>query len=274
VTRTGSERPESFLRRLVKLSVLHHLVRVFRVQALVHGLLTRFPLVRTLPRSGGRYRVQHLESFVMADEIFGARCYADAFEPAAVRSFIDVGCNVGYFVCFAADVTRNRVIVGLAVDASPAMVEETRWHVDINGLTRVAVAAGVVGFGPEVEEVTFFAAASNVASSAQPRQNPRVPEKGMRVETRLPTIQLLSAWREHAGEMPVDLLKIDVEGSELDVIRTNSELLGITRAVVLEWHNWVVKLEDVQLALGPHGFHLSRIISEDEDAGVGLFVRR
>jgi hypothetical protein len=112
-----------------------------------------------------------------------------------------------------------------------------------------------------------------VASSAQPRQNPRVPEKGQLIERRVPAIQLAATWKAHAGEMPVDLLKIDVEGSELDLIRNNAELLAITRSIVLEWHKWVVALPDVEAALAGHGFRLGSVISEDQDAGVGFFVR-
>jgi FkbM family methyltransferase len=263
----------SLIARLRQLKVLHHAIRAFRVQRVVHAVLTRVPIVRRLAGSGVRYRIQHLESFVMADEIFGARCYAEPFARKPVQSFIDVGSNVGYFVCFAAEATGSRDIVGLAVDANAEMVEETRWHVETNALHRVRVAHGAAGFGPEVSEVTFFVAASNVASSAQPHQNPQVPEKGRLVETRVPTIQLASAWRAHAGDAPVDLLKIDVEGSELELIRNSAELLRITSSIVLEWHKWVVSLSEVEAALEPHGFHLGVIISEDRDAGVGLFVR-
>ena len=73
--------------------------------------------------------------------------------------------------------------------------------------------------------------------------------------------------------MPVDVLKIDIEGSELDAIATNSELLKITSSVVLEWHKWVVSLDQVKLALRSHGFHLRTIINEDHNTGLGLFVR-
>jgi FkbM family methyltransferase len=263
----------SIVASLRRLNILHHAIRVLRIQRVAHAVLARFPVTRRLP-SGVKYRLQHLESFVMADEIFGARCYAEPFAHGPVRSFIDIGSNVGYFVCFAAESAGDRDVIGLAVDANAEMVEETRWHIEANGLKRVHATVGAAGFGPDVSEVTFFVAASNVASSAQPRQNPRVPEKGKVIERRVPAIQLASAWRAHAGDTPVDLLKIDVEGSELELIRNNAELLGITRSIVLEWHKWVVTLPEVEAALGPHGFRLGTVISEDQDAGVGFFVRR
>jgi FkbM family methyltransferase len=273
MTSLAPERPDSLIRRLLRHNALHHAIRVMRVQQIVRGLLTRLPIVRRLPGNGIRYRLQHLESFVMADEIFAARCYGPAFNGPPIRSFIDVGCNVGYFVCFAAEATGNRGIVGLAVDGSGEMARETRWHVDANDLKRVKVLEGVAGFAPEVREVTFFVSASNVASSAQPRANPRVPVKGKTVEKRVPTVQLLEAWQSHAGDAPVDLLKIDVEGSELELIRHNAPLLAITRSIVIEWHRWVVQRSDVEAALAPHGFRLEQVMSEDADAGVGYFVR-
>jgi FkbM family methyltransferase len=267
------ESAESLLRRLVRQRFLHHLIRVFRIQALVRLALTVRPVVRRLPRTGIQYRIRHLESLVMADEIFRANCYAAAFEGRDVKTFIDAGCNVGFFACYAAEQAGGRDIIGLMVDASPDMVEESRWHISANGLTRVRAVQGAIGFPADVHEVTFFMAASNVASSAQPRQNPRVPAKGDLVESRVPTIQLIDAWRQHAGDAAIDLLKLDVEGSEIDAIRTNGALLKITRAVVLEWHKWVVTIDQVTTTLAEHGFQLERVISEDEDAGLAFFVR-
>lgn len=263
----------SLVRRLVRQKFLHHLIRVFRIQSLFRVALRARPIVRRLPRTGIRYRIRHLESIVMADEIFGAECYAAAFDGRDVMTFIDAGCNVGFFACYAAERAGRRDVVGLMVDAAPDMVEESRWHIEANGLSRVRAVQGAIGFPPDVREVTFFVAASNVASSAQPRQNPRVPAKGELVESRVPTIQLLDAWRAHAGDAMVDLLKLDVEGSEIEALRTNAALLEITRAVVLEWHKWVVALDEVKGVLTTRGFRLDRVISEDEDAGLAFFVR-
>jgi FkbM family methyltransferase len=272
-TTAAGEGSESLVRRLVRQRFLHHVIRVFRIQAIVRLALTVRPVIRRLPRTGVRYRIRHLESLVMADEIFRANCYAAAFDGRDVKTFIDAGCNVGFFACYAAERAGGRDVAGLMVDASPDMVEESRWHISANGLTNVRAVQGAIGFPPDVREVTFFVAASNVASSAQPRQNPRVPAKGETLESRVPTIQLIDAWRDHAGNACVDLLKLDVEGSEIEAIRTNAALLKVTRAVVLEWHKWVVTIDQVTAALAEHGFHLERVISEDEDAGLAFFVR-
>jgi FkbM family methyltransferase len=269
----GVSASNSLVRRLVKHRWLHHVIRVFRVQAMVNGVLSFKPLVRRTPKLGIRYRIRYLEGGVVADEIFAAQGYAPAFAGRAVRSFIDLGCNVGYFCCFAAEATQSRDLVGLAVDANRAMVAETRWHLAENQLDRVRAVHGVVGLEPGVKEATFFVAASNVASSAQPHQNPLVPQKGkLRAEV-VPAVDLLALWKEQAGDMRVDLLKIDVEGSELDVIRNSAGLLAITEALVIEWHKWVVTQSAVEAALALHGFRLTQLVSDDENAGVGVFAR-
>jgi FkbM family methyltransferase len=266
----GADR--TLLQRLVGIGALHHIIRALRVQDAVEGLLTVRPVVRELP-SGIRYRIRHLESFVVADEIFRREGYQRAFAGEAIETFVDLGCNVGYFPCYAAEVTARRDLIGLAIDANSEMVSETRWHAEANGLTRTAVRFGAVGFPADVEEVTFYLAKSNVASSAQPNQNPLVPQKGSLRPVKVPTIDLMRAWREHAGDRGIDLLKIDVEGCELDVIQTIGDVLEITRSLVIEWHKWVVTRDRVEQALTPHGLTLDSLIGEDEHAGVAVFRR-
>lgn len=263
----------TWIQKLTRVPALHHAIRVMRVQSVVRGVLGLRPIVRKLP-SGIRYRVRHLESMVLADEIFRREIYRRALEGRKVETFVDLGCNVGYFPCYVAHFTGRRDVVGLAVDGNEAMVRETQWHVDYNGLSKVACHHGAVGFPKDVKEVDFYLAASNVASSAQPKQNPLVPEKGKLRKVRVPTVDLAEAWQRHAGDREIDVLKIDVEGSECDVLRTIPDVLKKTRAVVVEWHKWITTGNALEDVLGPLGFEREVLISEDEHAGVAVFVRK
>ena len=77
-----------------------------------------------------------------------------------------------------------------------------------------------------------------------------------------------------AGERRIDLLKVDVEGFELELIRNSTELLALTDRLVLEWHKWVTTLDEVDGLLAARGLVRSSIITEDEHAGVAVYDRK
>ncbi len=263
----------SLLRWLVERPTVHRVIALFRLQALTKAALSVRAVHRRTPKLGLEYRIRYLESFVIADEIFRRQTYEAAFAGIDVRTFIDLGSNVGFFSCYAAERTGKKDLVGLVVDANPTMAEESRWHMEHNGLSGSKVRQGLVGYPKETTEATFYLNASNVASSAQPNENPNVPAKGKTVKVVVPTLDLLAAWKEHAGDRRIDLLKVDVEGFEAQVLETIGEVLDLTDSVVIEWHRWVATREEVASILEARGFAMSQLIGEDIHAGIGVFRR-
>lgn len=252
---------------------VHHALRVLRLQSIARAGLSLRPIVRRLPGTGLQYRVRHLESLLLADEIFKRGVYEDAFAGIEIRTFVDLGSNVGYFPVFAAQRTGHRDLVGLAVDADESMARETSWHAEHNRLTRTTVVHGLVGYPKDQKSATFYVNASNVASSAQPIENPNVPSKGKTRKTTVPTVDLLTEWRKVGGDSRISLLKIDVEGFEVQVLGTIAAVLDLTDSIVIEWHRWVTSKEEIEKILLPHGFHLAKVIHEDIHAGIGVFRR-
>jgi hypothetical protein len=72
----------------------------------------------------------------------------------------------------------------------------------------------------------------------------------------------------------VDLLKIDIEGAEMDFLRSHSLFLERVDAIVIEWHNWITSLPGVRRLLEQRGFLLQNLYNEDQHAGTALFSRR
>jgi FkbM family methyltransferase len=264
---------KSLLRWLADRPAVHHAIALFRLQALTKAVLSVRPVMRRTEKLGIEYRIQYLESFMIADEIFRRGTYDAAFEGIDVETFIDLGSNVGFFACYAAERMGRKDLIGLSVDANVKMADETRWHIDHNRLSRTTAVHGLVGYPKETKEATFYINASNVASSAQPNENPNVPAKGKTVAITVPTVDLLTAWKERAGDRRVDLLKVDVEGFEAPVLRTIGDVLELTDNVVIEWHRWVATREEVASILKSHGFEFRHLIGEDIHAGVGVFSR-
>ena len=256
---------------LMDQSIVHKAIRVLRLQQVATKVLAFRPIKRRLARSGCEYRVRFLESLLAADEIFAREIYRQAFEGRDIRTFIDVGANVGFFTVFAADFTGMRDLVGLSVDANSTMTDEVRWHVDHNGLTRTRVVTGVAGYPPGTKTATFFVNASNLASSPRPALNPGVPSKGNSVPQTLPAVDVVAEWKATAGDRRVDLLKIDVEGFECDLIRNSPELCSLADRIVLEWHKWVTSLDELDGLLEAHGFVRRSVVGEDEHAGIAIF---
>ncbi len=263
----------TLLTRLAGVPLVHKAIRVLRVQQVVATALGVRPLKKRLKKTGCEYRVRFLESMLMADEIFKREIYRAAFEDREIGTFVDIGSNVGYFTVYAAEYTGKKDLLGLAVDAAEKMSDEVQWHVDHNSLSGTKVRTGVAGYPPGVTTATFFVNPSNVASSAQPTLNPDVPSKGESVPVTVPAVDVAAEWKAMAGARRIDLLKVDVEGFELDLIRNSTELLALTDRLVLEWHKWVTTLDEVDGLLAARGLVRRTIITEDEHAGVAVYDR-
>jgi FkbM family methyltransferase len=248
----------------------HRAIKALKLVELASKVLSIRPLRRTLP-GGSQYRVRYGESLLMADEIFGRGVYKDPFEGRTVRTFVDLGSNVGYFTCYAAD-RIGRDAIGLAVDANPKMADETKWHVTQNGWARVKGLWSVVGYPADKGEAPFFLNPSNISGSATVL-NPNIPAKGAQTEISVPTVDLDKAWRDHAGDLPVDVLKVDVEGFEVKVLEMIPELLKRTNAVVLEWHKWITPRDPVDEVLGRAGLVFVKVVTEDPHCGVAFYER-
>jgi FkbM family methyltransferase len=261
----------TILARLAGISLLHKFIRILRVQKFVALILTVLPIKRRLKQSGCEYRIRFLESILMADEIFTREVYRTAFENRTIRTFIDIGANVGYFTLYAAERIGNRTFTALAIDADARMADEVRWHVATNQLTGTQVRTGVAGYPPEIKAATFYVNPPNVASSAQPILNPNVPSKGDSVAVTVPAVDVGAEWKAIARGQRIDLLKVDIEGFELEFIRNSTELLSLTNRIVLEWHKWVTSLDEVDVLLGQHGFARTAIVTQDQHTGVAVF---
>jgi FkbM family methyltransferase len=248
----------------------HKTIKALRIRELATKLLGVRPIKRRL-RGGTQYRVRYVESLLMADEIFNRGVYGDPFVGRSVKTFVDLGCNVGYFTCFASD-RIGRDAIGLSVDANPKMAAETKWHIEHNGWSRVRGVWSVVGYPNDQTEGAFFLNPSNISGSATVL-NPNIPPKGAQTEIKVPTIDLNKAWIDHAGDARVDVMKVDVEGFEVKVLETIPELLKRTDAVVLEWHKWITPREPVDDVLGRAGLKFVKIVTQDPHCGVAFYLR-
>lgn len=137
---------------------------------------------------------------------------------------IDCGANVGLSVLyFKLQYPRARV---LAFEPSPATCALLRRNVESNQLRDVCVEQAAVGAAAG-ELLLHSAAPGSLRASTSPA---RAGGQQSTVE-----VVPLSAWMD----APVDLLKLDVEGAELDVLSElhRSGALGRVSRIAMEYHH-------------------------------------
>ena len=75
------------------------------------------------------------------------------------------------------------------------------------------------------------------------------PWKGAQTEIMLTTVDLDRAWRDHAGDAPADVMKVDVEDK------------------------WITPREPVDEVLGRAGLRFVKVVTEDPHCGVAFYLR-
>jgi FkbM family methyltransferase len=261
------------VQRLDQLPGFHLLVRWLKVRQLAACFLRGFPITKTLPGSGVRYRHRYLETFFLADEFFTRNAYSRAIDSKNTRTFADLGCNAGLFAALLAHETGRSDLQGLMVDANLKMVEETRWLLSANKLGDIVPLHGLVGATGTGEEAEFYLLPSNLGSSQYPVYEPGKPVKGEWKRTTVPRIDLEATWRKHFGDLRCHLLKVDIEGSEGTLLKTETEFLCRVDLLVLEWHKWIVSRASIEESLRRQGFALAEVLEESETTGIACYNR-
>ena len=258
--------------KLSRSAFLRRLVQVLRVHKLGNWWLRRFPLVRRLPGSGVTYRATRLESIPLAVEMFEKRdLYDAALLPQNFTTFADLGCNVGYFTCWLAHLARGRQLKGIMLDANPAAVQEAAWHAQANGWKEVFGLHGIVGESGMDGAVDFFLYESNICSTSQLPDIEAMGLKGKWTKISVPCLNLEEHWRKHFGDTRCHVLKVDIEGSELNFLKAEQSFLKLVDSIVLEWHKWRVSLDELKAFLTTRGFSLVKVLEENEQMGTGYF---
>lgn len=128
------------------------------------------------------------------------------------QTFIDVGANVGTYSLMAASLVgpTGRVLAFEPVPATRARLER---NVALNDVPRLEIIAKALGAEPGTTVL-------HVASGASGLSSRYTQSDGNRVEVETATLD-----NELAGAAAPALIKIDVEGMELEVMRGARELL-------------------------------------------------
>ncbi len=211
-------------------------------------------------------------------EIFARRCYAlDGF--VALRdgaTVVDAGAHVGLFALWCAHECALEAIH--CFEPMPAQFGALRANCRLHGLSPGVARLRRVALGaaPGAAEFTYYPRMPSNSTRA-PREKRALQAGVMRAArferaraVRCEVVRLGDALRGARVEA-VDLLKVDVEGEELNVLRgLDDEGWALVRQVVLEVHDVDGRVGAVEALLASRGFE-TRI--EDDDA-LGLKAAR
>lgn len=215
---------------------------------------------------GTEYELREFYDLETLWQIYFHRVYEVA---PSDRCIVDAGANVGFFSCYAARRAPQSEVY--AIEPFPATYDRLLDHVKQNGLAdRIhcyslalsASAAGVVGM-------------SGAGSASQMFH---VLEGEARGETVSVPAETLPSFLERVPGKRIDLLKMDIEGSEYEVLMdTPCGCLARASRLVIEYHRpgsgARYTREDLVAHLGEGGFELRRSTGKD-GYGILTFERR
>jgi FkbM family methyltransferase len=137
--------------------------------------------------------------------------------------FLDIGANVGFYSVLASCIVGELGQVH-SFEPSPRNVSFLTRHIELNRLSNVHIHAVALSDGPDRQ--MSFAASANPCSGHLTANHGAVDCIPVRVTS------LDSLWRRSAYAAP-SVIKIDVEGAELNVLQGGRQLLAECRPVIL-----------------------------------------
>lgn len=249
-------------------------LKKLKINVLIDKLLFYFPISKSLSHNL-HYKIRSVASLVAANEVFKTNIYRDFIQNTDVNSFLDLGCNVGYFPILLSELKLKSRFFGLMIDGNPAVLDEAAEHLKINFIQDVKILHGLVGFSCNDKEADFFVNEfAHIASNATGKNNPDVPCAGKINKLKVKCLDIEKEWIDYFGSMEIDLIKIDIEGMELEFFRNSPNLLARCKNLIFEWHKWQVSINDCNQVLCLLGFNTPSIIWEDDQHGVAYCSRK
>lgn len=192
-----------------------------RVRYLLWRFLARSDVFTVRLKSGERLTLRSAGDRRVGWEVFVRELYR---VPAGhrvenVRRIVDLGGNNGFSTLYLAGKYPAARVV--AFEPHPRHCEQFAWHVEANGLQgRVRLVPAAAGVREDRMSLSDAGAGSSLV----------IPRGGKRFEVRV------ADWLAEIGTEPIDLLKVDIEGSEYELLADPRFAALEVRLIVLECH--------------------------------------
>jgi FkbM family methyltransferase len=186
---------------------------------------------------------------------------------------VDLGANVGFFslrcIHFYIAQQKRFPLQLFAVEGSPVLLPdlERRLLSPVAGI-KINLRCGLVGrrFG----EGMIYSSVFNSSVSAVVKSGGKVSRNPL-LNRRAYVSQYIDL-EELVGPEPVDLLKCDIEGSELEFLRNYPDLLRRTRSLVIEFHPNKCDEKQCRMLLDSYSFRHVNTIEDDPEYSLETFA--
>lgn len=149
--------------------------------------------------------------------------------------WLDIGCFAGFFSLYVAwrhaKAGNTDPLTALLIDADPRVVSAVQRMIKMNKLEN-SMHFMYGGIGEQKNSMIFNmnrGMSSTIAAYPTPGSDKPKP-----VEVPILAVDDIA----NALPPPYDLIKIDIEGSEYQLIESYPQLLSSAKYLVLEWHSW------------------------------------
>jgi FkbM family methyltransferase len=177
---------------------------------------------REVPDAPLHLRPGTADAYLPRDTFFKAHHLPPSeLDPATIRLVWDLGSNIGFTIAHLATVFARARIVGVEIDEGNARLCSKNiapWR-DRCELIRAAVWT-------EDEPVTYRADLDDELGFHIDHAEGNATVAGLSLNT----------LREHTGDAPVDYVKMDIEGTEAQVLKQNVEWAEHVRCIKVEVH--------------------------------------
>jgi FkbM family methyltransferase len=198
---------------------------------------------------------------VFVEEVFAVREISSLINKDCPVIF-DLGANCGFFSFHALDFFPKAKIH--AFEPQRSLVSKFERTVDRNKLGK-RIMVNQCAVGKNSGQLEFFENRSPISASLIKE---KVSSRSIRKKYKVRVTDLDSYAKENSISI-VDLLKIDVEGSELEVVAGGKKVLEQAKVVFVEVHPPFCTAEEIELALEKHGLRrcirFEREQSKDQD---------
>ncbi len=179
-------------------------------------------------------------------------------------TFIDIGCNVGiqYTLPFARHLDQNGQVI--AIDANPRNISNLRRNIELNRITNITPLN--LAISDHDGYSTFYLTGESWSGSLLQPTSEALP-----IKVHTSTIDSLISSLNLSVD--IDLIKIDVEGSEVDCIKGATQTLQKTKNILIECHSTQNKKE-IERMLDGHFIIKDMKHLEDSESTHILCVKR
>lgn len=183
-------------------------------------------------------------------EVFNNKTYlAEGFGIQSSDTVVDIGAHIGIFAVYAAKMVSKGVV--LAYEPNPDNFLLLQENKTLNNLSNLKIFnKAVTSKGGEID--LYFSKYNTGGHSVFQRDSSN--------KIKVPAVSLENVFKEN-NLKKVDYLKIDIEGSEFDIIFNSPKSIFITiDKIVLEYHDFYAtqyKHKDLQKYLESLGYEVS-----------------